>query len=96
MRFSPEPEVLDTLGFVRLQRGELDEAAEAFRNAVERRPDFATVRYHLGLTLARMGDAEGAEEALRAALGGGAFPEAEQARAELARLGEGAGAEVRP
>ena len=94
-RFSPEPEVLDTLGFVRLQRGELDEAAEAFRTAVARRPDFATVRYHLGITLARMGDVEGAGEALRTALGAGAFPEAEQARAELARL-EGAGAEVQP
>jgi tetratricopeptide (TPR) repeat protein len=94
-RFTPEPEVLDTLGFVRLQRGELDEAAEAFRHAVERRPQFATGRYHLGLTLARMGDVEGAGEALRAALGGGAFPEADQARAELARL-EGAGAEAQP
>jgi Flp pilus assembly protein TadD len=95
-RFAPEPEVLDTLGFVRLQRGELDEAAAAFRGAVERRPDFATGRYHLGLTLARMGDVEGAGEALRAALGGPAFPEAEQARAELARLGETGAAEVQP
>jgi tetratricopeptide (TPR) repeat protein len=96
VRLSPEAEVLDTLGFVRLQRGELDEAEDAFRTAVERSPDFATGRYHLGLTLARMGDVEGAGEALRAALDGGAFPEAEQARAELARLGETGGAEARP
>jgi hypothetical protein len=43
-----------------------------------------------------MGDTEGAGEALRAALGAGAFPEADEARAELARLEAGAGAEVQP
>jgi tetratricopeptide (TPR) repeat protein len=95
-RTSPEPEVLDTLGYVRLQRGELDEAAEAFRSALRRRPEFATGQYHLGLTLSRMGDVEGAGAALRAALQKGAFPEADEARAELARLGTPGGAEVQP
>jgi Flp pilus assembly protein TadD len=84
---NPSPEVLDTLGFVRLARGEAPQAVETLELAVSGRPDSPTIRYHLGTALREAGDEGRAKEMLQAALDMGAFPEAEQARAELARLG---------
>lgn len=81
------PEVLDTLGWVHLQRKEPDKAVEALEKAVAGRPDSPTIRYHLGMALRASGDEARAKEMLKAALDLGAFPESEQARAELARLG---------
>ncbi|MGH0031859.1 MAG: tetratricopeptide repeat protein [Myxococcota bacterium] len=43
----PSPEVLDTLGWVRLQRGEAEEAVEAFELAAAGRPDSDEIRSHL-------------------------------------------------
>jgi len=87
----PGPEVLDTLGFVRLARGENDAAAAAFQKALALQPDYATARYHLGLALAQKGDRNAARDAFRNALGHAPFPEAEQARSELAKLDAGEG-----
>jgi len=83
------PEVLDTLGWVQLRRGELEAAAKNLRAALELEPDYGTARYHLGLCLARGGDPAGAREAFRTALASGSFPEAQAARTELAQLEEG-------
>jgi tetratricopeptide (TPR) repeat protein len=83
------PEVLDTLGLVLHRRGEHAEAVEVLREALALAPGYATARYHLGLAHAAQGQPERAREALREALGGGDFPQADAARAELARL-EGA------
>jgi hypothetical protein len=49
------------------------------------------VRYRLGLALEAMGRSKEALESFRAALGAGAFPEADAARAEVARLEANAG-----
>ena len=84
-------EVLDTLGFVQLQRGDANAAIGAFEEALRVRPGYATARYHLGLALALKGDRDGARNALRTALDAGSFPEAEQARTELAKLEAGGG-----
>jgi tetratricopeptide (TPR) repeat protein len=81
------PEVLDTLGWVHLKRGETDEAIETLEQAVAGRSDSASIRYHLGSALREAGQDERAKEMLEAALALGAFPEADQARAELARVG---------
>jgi tetratricopeptide (TPR) repeat protein len=81
-----DPETLDTLGWVQLKRGDVDGAVEAFGESLEDRPDSPSVRYRLALALARKGDDAGALESLTLALEEPAFPEVQQARAELARL----------
>lgn len=85
-RIDPQPGVLDTLGWVRLRRGEIEPAIAVFEKALEQQPDFSTARYHLGLALVQRGDDEAARQAFRAALDGGPFPESEAARRELERL----------
>ncbi len=85
----PGPEVLDTLGFVRLARGETADAAAAFQKALALQPDYATARYHLGLALAKQGDPAAARNAFQQALAHPPFPEADQARSELAKLDAG-------
>jgi len=87
----PGPDVLDTLGFVRLARGEPDAAVAAFHKALALQPDYATARYHLGLARAQQGDRNAAREAFQQALEHQPFPEADQARTALAQLDAGAG-----
>ncbi len=86
VRLDPQPAILDTLGYVHLKREEPKRAAAVFERALAAQPDAPSTRYHLGVALARLGDAEGASRAFRAALDAGAFPEAEAARRELDRL----------
>ena len=59
----------------------------ALRRSLQADADAPSTQYRLGSALARSGDTEGARAALEAALGGGAFAEEAEARAELARLG---------
>jgi tetratricopeptide (TPR) repeat protein len=83
------PEVLDTLGYVELQRGDVEKAVATLQKAVAAKPDYATARYHLGLALLRQGNREAARSEFTSALAGGAFPEEKDARVELARLQKG-------
>ncbi len=53
--------IIDSLGTVRLYRGELDAAAAAYREAIELEPDSGVYRYNLSVTLDRMGSAAEAE-----------------------------------
>jgi tetratricopeptide (TPR) repeat protein len=85
-RLEPSPEVLDTLGWVRFKRGEMAAAVAALEQAVEARSDSPSIRYRLALALRQSGDQERAREMLQAAIDAGAFPEAEQARRELAQI----------
>lgn len=85
-RLMPSPDLQDTLGWVHLQRDELDLAVEAFEKALQARPNFPIARYHLGVALAKRGDTEAARRELQLALDGGPFPGAEDARSQLARL----------
>jgi tetratricopeptide (TPR) repeat protein len=87
-RFQMAPEALETRGWVHLQRGEPEPAVEALRGALELHPEAATARYRLGLALAAQGDEAGARKAFTEVLATGTLtePEAERARAELARL----------
>lgn len=84
--FGSEPDALETLGLIRLERGEAAAAVEALTRAAEAQPRSARTHYRLGLARFDAGDAAGAREALRTALELGTFPEAERARAQLAQL----------
>ena len=53
---------------------------------MELKPDDPSIRYRLGVALREAGDAERARATLQGALGAGAFPEAGDARRELAQL----------
>jgi tetratricopeptide (TPR) repeat protein len=79
-------DTLDTLGYVHLQKGEADEAVSVLGKALEERPDSPSIEYRLGMALAAKGDKEEARAVLTRALERPAFPEADAARAELARL----------
>lgn len=85
-RIDPSADVLDTLGWVHLKRGETQQAVNSFEQALEKRPDSPSIEYHLGIALNQAGDKPRARERFQAALATGAFPEAEAARRELAQL----------
>jgi len=85
-RLDPSPEILDTLGWVRFKRGELAAAIATLEQAVEARSESPSIRYRLGLALSKAGDPDRAREMLQSAIASGAFPEAADARRELAQL----------
>jgi uncharacterized protein HemY len=85
-RLDASPDVLDTLGWVYLKRGESAEAVKAFERAVEKRGDSPSMRYRLAIALNQAGDKQRAREMFQTALATGAFPEADEARRELAQL----------
>jgi tetratricopeptide (TPR) repeat protein len=87
-RIEASPDVLDTLGFVRLQRGETAAAVAALEQAVAARAESPSIRYRLGVALSQAGDTQRAREMLQAAIQAGSFPEAADAQRELARLGQ--------
>jgi tetratricopeptide (TPR) repeat protein len=90
VRLRPGPDVLDTLGWVYLQAGDAQNAVPALEASLELRPNAPGSRYRLGVALAAAGRTAEAERALRAALAGGDFREAGDARARLAELERGA------
>jgi tetratricopeptide (TPR) repeat protein len=85
-RLEPRAEFFDTLGWVQLKRGDAVAAVASFERALELKADQASVRYRLGLALEALGQPEQALQAFRGALGAGVFPEAEAARARVAKL----------
>ena len=85
---SPTPEVLDTLGFVHLRRGEAKQAVDVLEEAAAADSSSPSIRYRLGTALEKTGDKDRARANIEAALALGDFPEADAARAELARLGK--------
>ncbi len=77
---------LTTLGWVRHQRGEFDDAIKNYRDALEANADLPTVRYRLGLSLSESGQISEAEGLFDELVEGPDFPEIDAARAELARI----------
>jgi tetratricopeptide (TPR) repeat protein len=85
-RLQPVANTLDTLGWVQLKRGDSAAAAGSFEQALKLDPNASSIRYRYGLALEELGRSDDAMHELREALGTGPFPEAEAARAEVARL----------
>jgi tetratricopeptide (TPR) repeat protein len=82
----PAPDILDTLGWVHIKRGEAAAAVSVLEKAHSDAPDSASIRYHLGSALAMAGDSERAREMLQSAVDTAGFEEIEEARRELAKL----------
>jgi len=66
-----QPAIMDTLGWILLEEGQLDRATELLRQAHEAAPGTDDIAYHYAAALHRGGDAEGARDLLRAALDSG-------------------------
>jgi predicted Zn-dependent protease len=83
-----EPVVLDTLGWMLVQQGQIDAGLRHLREARLRDPANPEIRYHLGWALAKSGRKAEARQELDAALQSGrSFPEIESARALKTELG---------
>jgi len=79
--------LLDTNGWVRFKRGDLDEALRTLERAVERAPDSKEIRYHLAMAQLETGQRDQARSNLESALNGSPhFAGADEARVTLARL----------
>jgi Flp pilus assembly protein TadD len=84
---SNSPAVLDTLGWILVERGDLARGVSLLQKAVSLAPDAADIRYHLAHALAKSGDKEKARGELQRALGTGkAFSNEKEARALLTQL----------
>lgn len=85
-RSSNVPHFLDTLGWIHYRLGEYELATELLEKAVEKMPDFGTLRYHLGMSyLAELNTEKGKAELAKAIEVGQdkPFPELEEAKKEL-------------
>jgi tetratricopeptide (TPR) repeat protein len=83
------PEAEDTLGWIYLQKGLTSKAIAAFERASDRAPQNPVYHYHLGLAHLKSGDNERARTAFTRALQlRPDFPDAADARTQLAALGE--------
>jgi tetratricopeptide (TPR) repeat protein len=68
LAIEPEAAIYSDLGFVLERQGMIEDAAEAYRKALELDPELHSAHYNLGASLARSGDYEEAEVHLRAAM----------------------------
>ena len=80
---TPHPLFLDTLGWVRLKMGHLDDAVRLMRQAIAKAPDLPMLNYHLGAALYHAGRNIEAKVYLAKAL---KSTEAFQGRREAERL----------
>jgi cellulose synthase operon protein C len=79
--------VMDTLGWLRLETGDVRGALPLLRRASALAPESAEIRYHLGQCLARSGDKRAARLELEKALAApGEFARRDDARALLSTL----------
>ena len=68
LAIKPQPAIYNDLGFVLERLGMPEQAAEAFRKALELDPESASAQYNLGASLVRSGEFAEAEGHLRTAL----------------------------
>ena len=81
------PAVMDTLGWILVQKGETPRGTDLLRKAVAAAPDAADVRYHLAAALAKAGDKAGARKELEKTLASGKpFASIDDAKALMRQL----------
>jgi putative PEP-CTERM system TPR-repeat lipoprotein len=82
------PAIIDTLGWIYLEQGELARALPLLQMASALAPQAPEIHYHYGMLLARSGDKRGARRELEKALAAGpGFARRDDAKALLATLG---------
>lgn len=85
-----EPLLMDTLGMILLQRGDVEAALAQLRQAVAKAPENQTLRYHLAQALTEAGQRQEARALLEDVLKqSGSFQEDDKARALLEQLRQG-------
>jgi tetratricopeptide (TPR) repeat protein len=90
--YPADPQIADTLGYIHVLRGNFDPALGLLTFACSRMPREPAVRYHLAEALAGLGRVSDAELQLKEAFDiSGDFDGADQARALLQRMKDGAG-----
>lgn len=81
------PAIMDTLGWIHLERGDLARAMPLLQRASALAPNSAEIHYHFGMVLAKSGDRRAARRELQKAVAAGAgFARREEAKALLQSL----------
>ena len=80
------PAIMDTLGWIYLEAGDIGRALPLLQKASALAPDAPEIRYHYGMVLAKSGDKAAARRELRRALAASDFTRRDEARALLATL----------
>jgi tetratricopeptide (TPR) repeat protein len=82
-----EPSVMDTLGWIYYKKGLYDSAIQEFSDSLEKLPENATVQYHMGAALFKIGQKVSARTHLEKALALDAnFDGADEARRMLSEI----------
>ncbi len=81
------PAIMDTLGWILVERGEFKRGLALLQSALAKAPDTPDIRYHAAVALAKSGDKAGARKQLEQLLASGKrFAELEDAKAFLKQL----------
>ena len=80
------PDIEDTLGWILVNSGEVEEGLDFLRNSARERPNNASVQFHLGVAYQKLGERNSAIKALEKALTIGDFNEVREARKLLEAL----------
>jgi tetratricopeptide (TPR) repeat protein len=78
--------IRDTLGYVLLKNGKVDQGLKMLKKASESSPKNPSIHYHLALGYKASGESSKAVESLQKALALGEFPEARDAKALLEKI----------
>jgi putative PEP-CTERM system TPR-repeat lipoprotein len=80
------PDIEDTLGWILVQNGSVQEGLDLLRSSARARPDNAEVQYHLGVAYMRANNSDSARSALRRAVELGGFADVAEAKKLLETL----------
>lgn len=81
------PAVMDTLGWLLVQQGQVSRGVTLLQQALSKAPDAPEIHYHLAVALIKSGDpARAKSEFIRLLASGNSFPHEQEARAQLNQL----------